>query len=90
MTAPAGPLTDPRRPPCARSPTTVRTQGVGGGAQAACRHGRDRRVDAVKVCGPDSPILKGDVTEVADGRILGHERNVRRAVAAMALSRDLE
>ena len=44
----------------------------------------------MKVCGPDSPILKGDVTEVADGRILGHERNVRRAVAAMALSRDLE
>jgi alcohol dehydrogenase len=31
------------------------------------------RVDTVTICGTDLHILKGDVPEVADGRILGHE-----------------
>ena len=31
------------------------------------------RVDAVTICGTDLYILGGDVTEVAEGRILGHE-----------------
>jgi alcohol dehydrogenase len=31
------------------------------------------RVDAVTICGTDLHILKGDVPEVTDGRILGHE-----------------
>ena len=31
------------------------------------------RVDAVTICGTDLHILKGDVPEVIDGRILGHE-----------------
>ncbi len=31
------------------------------------------RVDAVTICGTDLHILKGDVPEVAAGRILGHE-----------------
>ncbi|OKJ13889.1 alcohol dehydrogenase catalytic domain-containing protein [Kitasatospora sp. CB01950] len=31
------------------------------------------RVDAVTICGTDLHILKGDVPEVAEGRILGHE-----------------
>jgi alcohol dehydrogenase len=31
------------------------------------------RVDTVTVCGTDLHILKGDVPEVTDGRILGHE-----------------
>ena len=31
------------------------------------------RVDAVTICGTDLHILGGDVPEVADGRILGHE-----------------
>lgn len=31
------------------------------------------RVDATTICGTDLHILKGDVPEVADGRILGHE-----------------
>ncbi|MEV0189597.1 zinc-dependent alcohol dehydrogenase family protein [Kitasatospora purpeofusca] len=31
------------------------------------------RVDAVTVCGTDLHILKGDVPEVAEGRVLGHE-----------------
>lgn len=31
------------------------------------------RVDAVTICGTDLHILKGDVPEVEDGRILGHE-----------------
>ncbi|KJK57061.1 zinc-dependent alcohol dehydrogenase family protein [Saccharothrix sp. ST-888] len=31
------------------------------------------RVDAVTICGTDLHIFKGDVPEVADGRILGHE-----------------
>ena len=31
------------------------------------------RVDAVTICGTDLHILKGDVPEVRDGRILGHE-----------------
>jgi alcohol dehydrogenase len=31
------------------------------------------RVDAVTICGTDLHILKGDVPEVVDGRILGHE-----------------
>src|SRR4051812_45875583 len=31
------------------------------------------RVDAVTICGTDLHVLKGDVPEVADGRILGHE-----------------
>ncbi|MEV8099898.1 CBS domain-containing protein [Kitasatospora sp. NPDC085879] len=31
------------------------------------------RVEAVTVCGTDLHILKGDVPEVTDGRILGHE-----------------
>jgi alcohol dehydrogenase len=31
------------------------------------------RVDAVTICGTDLHILKGDVPQVADGRILGHE-----------------
>ncbi|HEY7050434.1 MAG TPA: zinc-dependent alcohol dehydrogenase family protein [Jatrophihabitantaceae bacterium] len=31
------------------------------------------RVDAVTICGTDLHILKGDVAEVDDGRILGHE-----------------
>jgi len=31
------------------------------------------RVDAVTICGTDLHILKGDVPEVANGRILGHE-----------------
>ena len=31
------------------------------------------RVDAVTICGTDLHILKGDVAEVTDGRILGHE-----------------
>jgi alcohol dehydrogenase len=31
------------------------------------------RVDAVTICGTDLHILKGDVPEVGDGRILGHE-----------------
>src|SRR6478735_89182 len=31
------------------------------------------RVDAVTICGTDLHILKGDVPEVADGRVLGHE-----------------
>ena len=31
------------------------------------------RVDAVTICGTDLHILKGDVPEVAPGRILGHE-----------------
>ncbi len=30
------------------------------------------RVDAVTVCGTDLHILKGDVPEVTEGRILGH------------------
>ena len=30
-------------------------------------------VDAVTICGTDLHILKGDVPEVSDGRILGHE-----------------
>jgi alcohol dehydrogenase len=31
------------------------------------------RVDAMTICGTDLHILKGDVPEVTDGRILGHE-----------------
>ncbi|MER5642283.1 alcohol dehydrogenase catalytic domain-containing protein [Kitasatospora sp. NPDC002227] len=31
------------------------------------------RVDAVTICGTDLHILKGDVPEVAEGRVLGHE-----------------
>lgn len=31
------------------------------------------KVDAVTICGTDLHILKGDVPEVAQGRILGHE-----------------
>ncbi|GGB65391.1 zinc-dependent alcohol dehydrogenase family protein [Knoellia flava] len=31
------------------------------------------RVDAVTICGTDLHILKGDVPDVTDGRILGHE-----------------
>src|SRR5690348_5638399 len=31
------------------------------------------RVDAVTICGTDLHILKGDVPEVVEGRILGHE-----------------
>ena len=31
------------------------------------------RVDTVTICGTDLHILKGDVPEVTDGRILGHE-----------------
>ncbi|MEV4611612.1 zinc-dependent alcohol dehydrogenase family protein [Kitasatospora sp. NPDC049258] len=31
------------------------------------------RVDAVTICGTDLHILRGDVPEVAEGRILGHE-----------------
>src|SRR6478609_649087 len=31
------------------------------------------RVDAVTICGTDLHILKGDVPEVEQGRILGHE-----------------
>ncbi len=31
------------------------------------------RVDAVTICGTDLHILKGDVPEVAHGRVLGHE-----------------
>ena len=31
------------------------------------------RVDCVTICGTDLHILKGDVPEVAEGRILGHE-----------------
>ena len=31
------------------------------------------RVDAVTICGTDLHILKGDVPETTDGRILGHE-----------------
>ena len=31
------------------------------------------RVDAVTICGTDLHILKGDLPEVVDGRILGHE-----------------
>jgi alcohol dehydrogenase len=31
------------------------------------------RVDATTICGSDLHILKGDVAEVTDGRILGHE-----------------
>src|ERR1019366_6351959 len=31
------------------------------------------RVDATTICGRDLQILKGDVPEVTDGRILGHE-----------------
>jgi alcohol dehydrogenase len=31
------------------------------------------QVDAVTICGTDLHILKGDVPEVADGRVLGHE-----------------
>ena len=31
------------------------------------------RVDAVTICGTDLHILRGDVPEVTDGRILGHE-----------------
>ena len=31
------------------------------------------KVDAVTICGTDLHILKGDVPEVTDGRILGHE-----------------
>lgn len=31
------------------------------------------RVDAVTICGTDLHILKGDVPEVASGRVLGHE-----------------
>ncbi len=31
------------------------------------------RVEAVTICGTDLHILKGDVPEVTDGRILGHE-----------------
>ena len=31
------------------------------------------RVDATTICGTDLHILKGDVPEVTDGRILGHE-----------------
>ncbi|MFF3002546.1 zinc-dependent alcohol dehydrogenase family protein [Kitasatospora sp. NPDC057940] len=31
------------------------------------------RVDAVTICGTDLHILKGDVPEVAQGRVLGHE-----------------
>jgi len=31
------------------------------------------RVDAVTICGTDLHIMKGDVPEVADGRVLGHE-----------------
>src|SRR6202044_2963946 len=30
-------------------------------------------VDATTICGSDLHILKGDLTEVTDGRILGHE-----------------
>lgn len=31
------------------------------------------RVDAVTICGTDLHILKGDVPEVTEGRVLGHE-----------------
>src|SRR6185437_16792345 len=31
------------------------------------------RVDATTICGSDLHILKGDVPEVTEGRILGHE-----------------
>ena len=31
------------------------------------------RVDAVTICGTDLHILKGDVPDVTQGRILGHE-----------------
>ena len=42
------------------------------------------RVDAVTICGTDLHILKGDVPEVSDGRILGHEAvgTVERSEAA--------
>ena len=31
------------------------------------------RIDAVTICGTDLHILKGDVPEVSEGRVLGHE-----------------
>ncbi|HJT37911.1 MAG TPA: alcohol dehydrogenase catalytic domain-containing protein, partial [Actinomycetota bacterium] len=31
------------------------------------------RIDAVTICGTDLHILKGDVPEMAQGRIIGHE-----------------
>src|ERR671913_691846 len=31
------------------------------------------RIDTTTICGTDLHILKGDVPEVTDGRILGHE-----------------
>jgi alcohol dehydrogenase len=48
------------------------------------------RVDAVTICGTDLHILKGDVPEVTDGRILGHEavgtvEAVGRAVKTLAV-----
>src|SRR5437588_4775359 len=48
------------------------------------------RVDTVTICGTDLHILKGDVPEVTDGRILGHEAvgtivETGRAVATLHL-----
>src|SRR5271170_365205 len=31
------------------------------------------RIDSVTICGTDLHILKGDVPEVTEGRVLGHE-----------------
>ena len=36
------------------------------------------RVDTTTICGTDLHILKGDVPEVTDGRILGHEAGRHR------------
>ena len=48
---------------------------MGGGPQPTIVDDTDAivRVDAVTICGTDLHILKGDVPEVTDGRILGHE-----------------
>jgi len=44
-------------------------------AKPTLQHDTDAivRVDSVTICGTDLHILKGDVPEVTDGRILGHE-----------------
>src|SRR5436190_23140391 len=47
------------------------------------------RVDAVTICGTDLHILKGDVPEVENGRILGHEA-VGTVVEVGSHVRDIE
>ena len=46
------------------------------------------RIGACGVCGTDLHILKGDVPEVTDGRILGHEA-VKEAILLLLVAASL-